>query len=194
VRNLESFYKNMCALLDSIEDTLAKQRILPCLTLVYSGIDVVASLEARDQEGVRSSFTRWVDDYLLKAGSFEFNALDLYAARCAVVHTFTPESDLSRSGKARTISYAWGTADVNRLGKASAILNRSDMVHVHVNDLVKAFRSAIANYMDAVEADPSRQKAIEQAAGLWYVEMEPGPVEKLIEAHERALSYSPGTE
>jgi hypothetical protein len=31
--------------------------------------------------------------------------LELYAARCGVLHTFTPDSDLSRDNKARRIVY-----------------------------------------------------------------------------------------
>jgi hypothetical protein len=40
-----AFEENLIALLESIEDCLTKRRILPCLMLLYSGIDVVASLE-----------------------------------------------------------------------------------------------------------------------------------------------------
>ena len=40
-----AFEENLIALLDSIEDCLAKRRLLLCLILLYSGIDIVSALE-----------------------------------------------------------------------------------------------------------------------------------------------------
>ena len=54
-----AFEENLIALLKSIEECLAKGRILPCLMLLYAGIDVVASLEA-GRAGPRA-FRRWVN-------------------------------------------------------------------------------------------------------------------------------------
>jgi hypothetical protein len=44
---------------------------------------------------------------------------ELQAARCAVVHTFTPDSNLSKGGKARVIGYAYGKAGVKKLERRS---------------------------------------------------------------------------
>ena len=53
-----AFEENLIGLLESVEDCLAKRRILPCLMLLYSGIDVIASLETG--KASRSVFIRWV--------------------------------------------------------------------------------------------------------------------------------------
>ena len=90
----------------AIEQFADQRFILPCLTLLYSGIHVLSSLEAGAKETVESRFTRRTQTYLLPRGIFNCSALDLYAARCAVVHTFTCNSRLSDTGKARTIMYS----------------------------------------------------------------------------------------
>src|SRR5690242_2777684 len=61
------FQQNIKALLDSIEDCLSKQRTIPCLILLYSGIDSISALESG--KASRSSFKEWVTKYVLKRGS-----------------------------------------------------------------------------------------------------------------------------
>ena len=39
--------------------------IVPGLTLIYTGIDIVASLERLGYEGTKASFIRWYDRYRL---------------------------------------------------------------------------------------------------------------------------------
>lgn len=185
LRIQQAFIKHMLALLESIDYCLSKQYVLPCLTLLYAGIDVIASLEARPREAVKKSFTRWVSKYLLKDGSFQCNAVDLYAARCGVIHTFTPESDLSRAGKARQIAYAWGDADVSKLIKASDILGRRDIVSVHLRDLVAAFRRAFVAYLEEIDSSPEKQRVFEKAAGIWFVPADKNLVDELLELHQR---------
>jgi len=96
----------MDTLFGAINSCEANKFVLPALMLIYSGIDILASLERRKGEGTKASFTRWVDEYLLKAVSLPCTSLELYAARCGILHTLTPESDLSRKGKAREVGYA----------------------------------------------------------------------------------------
>jgi hypothetical protein len=184
---MEVFYKHIAGLIECIEDCLTKRHILPCLTLLYSGIDVISSLEAEQNERVQESFMRWVDAYLLKAGTFRCSALDLYAARCAIVHTFTAQSDLSRSGKARKVYYAWGTADEANLDQVSQILGKRDVICVHVQDLIDSFRIATANYLEEVEKQPERQKNIECKAGLWFTDVHPSRVDMLLALHDSKL-------
>ena len=78
------------------------------LVVVYSTIDTVGLLDAPPNQMRASShsFKAWVDKYLLpNVLGGEYNSTDLWAARCGVLHSFTTESDLSRSGVARQIQY-----------------------------------------------------------------------------------------
>lgn len=88
----------------SIEDCVGKGRVLSCLTLLYSAIDILLTIEKRANKGTRHSFVRWVDSYMLPNDAFQFSALDLYAARCGIIHLFSGDSDLSRKGQAKRSS------------------------------------------------------------------------------------------
>ena len=166
----------MIDLVESIEDCLAKHRILPCLVLLYTGIDVMASLEPLPGEGTQSTFVRWADRYLLNGRGFPCTALDLFAARCGILHTFTPDSRLYREGKARQIAYAWGTADVNSLEMSKQKLGGHDFSCVHLRELVDAFRSALVDHLEDVKTHPERNERFEKAAGRWFAHMDPAVV------------------
>ena len=85
--SMQSFYQNLKTLFLAIETCIQDKRILPALMLIYSGVDILASLE--QGKSTRSSFIKWVDEYLLKAHSFPCTSLELYAARCGILHTLT---------------------------------------------------------------------------------------------------------
>jgi len=106
-------YRNMMLLASGIDACMEKKLITPALILIYSAIDTTGWLDSNEAFATRTSFMNWVDDYLLKASSLQCTSLDLYAARWGLLHTFTADSQLSFSGKARSICYAWGTAKVD---------------------------------------------------------------------------------
>jgi hypothetical protein len=187
---MNAFHENTISLLESIEDCLQRTRILPCLTLVYAGIDVIASLEKRDGERTKAAFVRWVDGYLLKAKPLPCTALDLYAARCGVLHTFTGESDLLRKGKVRRILYAWGTAEAADLTEASRGIGRLD-VAIHVRDLIDAFRTGLADYLDDVSKHPARQRTLEAGASLWFCHMDQSVVRKFLDSRRDSAEQEP---
>jgi hypothetical protein len=184
---MQPFYQNMKQLLDAIEDCLAKHRLVPCLTLLYSGIDVVASLERGPAEKTKAAFVRWVDENLLKAQPLPCTALELYAARCGVVHTFTAESDLSRKGSARRVIYAWGSAKTEDLAAAASLLGRTD-VPVHIRELIDGFRAGLANYLEEVARSPERQQRLEAGTGLWFEHMDQGVVKDFLGVSKRSRS------
>ena len=64
---MHAFYENVTEQLNTIEDCLELRRIIPCLCLIYSCIDVVASLERRPNEGTKAAFVRWVSENMSKA-------------------------------------------------------------------------------------------------------------------------------
>jgi len=175
------FHQNLVQHLEAIEDCLEKRRILPCLCLLYSAIDVVASLERVPREGTKAAFIRWVDENMLKTRPMPCTALDLYASRCVVLHTFTADSDLSRDGSARRITYAWGNAKPEDLAKAAKLLGRTE-VAVHIRGLIDGFRMGLASYLEAVVHSPERLRRIEESASLWFTHMEQDVVERFLNA------------
>src|SRR4051812_8319969 len=123
---LETFRHNTDQLVFGIHHCLRLKLILPALILLYTGFDVMGSVESQPGEGTRASFTRWVEKYVLVQGTLPCTALDLYAARCGVLHTFTAEADLVANQKARRIIYAWGTGNQDDLQTAVQDLGKTD--------------------------------------------------------------------
>lgn len=182
----------MAQTLAAAQDCLKARRILPCLTLIYAGMDVMASLEARSGEGVGAAFTRWVNTYLLPSPKLNCAAVDLYAARCAVVHTFTPESTLSKSGKATAIYYAHSGADKNKLQEINDDQN-VNAIALDVEDLLTEFAEAIKLYLVTVEQDPARKADVEKKAGLWFGNTEAGKIDAYLAVKAAKAAAQAGT-
>lgn len=181
---MEGFYQNTFALIETIEDSLEKRRLIPCLALLYTGIDVVSSLERRAGEGTKAAFARWAESYLLKARVLPCTALELFAARCGILHTFTSDSDLFQKGQVRQIFYAWGNANADEFQESADILKRTDCVAVHVRDLIDAFRHGLATYVDELSQDEARQGVASKQAGMWFVNMDPKLIRQFVELHQ----------
>ena len=186
---MDQYFENLDAhfadLLAAAETCLDSRQILPALVLMYSGVDIVASLERNANEGVKASFTRWVRQYLLGQMQASVEAIDLYAARCSILHTLSAESDLSRGGKARRVSYAWGTADVKDLERSIAELGRTE-VAVHVGDLLAGRKAAWQDYRDEVAADPSRQSTIVgDHSDMWFSNLPKEVMSEFLEMRSR---------
>ena len=100
--SLENVFEQM---LSPIELCVAARLGTPSLILLYSAIDIAGWLNSEHRK-VQDRFTEWVDKYLLPNSSLKCTALDLYGARCGLVHSYSSDSDLSRSGKVTPIGYA----------------------------------------------------------------------------------------
>jgi hypothetical protein len=81
------------------------------LSLIYSGIDTFGLLAAPPaiEDASGDTFKSWCEKYILPrlqpVEGGPINAIDLWAARCGVLHTSTPLSALERAGKAHQIWY-----------------------------------------------------------------------------------------
>jgi hypothetical protein len=83
------------------------------LVLLYSSIDSLGLLDAPPTQtsATGESFKNWVKNYIIVNPNIEYDEVDFWAARCAVLHSFTSISDLSSKGKAREILYYTGPKD-----------------------------------------------------------------------------------
>jgi len=70
------------------------------LILAYVCIDTMAflSLPEGESEQTRTDFIRWVDTYLKAHDDqpYQYRGIDVYAARCAVLHAFSSETERHR--------------------------------------------------------------------------------------------------
>jgi hypothetical protein len=163
-----------------LRPAVEKKRILSALVLIYTGVDVMASLQRSGNEGVGEAFIRWVDNYLLKARTLPCTALELFAARCGVLHTFTADSDLFRKGEVRQVLYAWGTAKASDLAASISKLDRDDGVAIQVEDLFWAFREGLATYVDAVDQSPTLRDRFAQGTDLWFTDVSLATMEQFL--------------
>ena len=173
---MEIFARNFASLVDAVDDCLASGRQLPALLLIYTGIDIVSSLEARRGESTSQAFTRWVIDYMTGAQPLRCTPMELYAARCGLVHTLTAESDLFRAGKVRKVFYAWGTADASDLQQTIDVVGER-AVAVHIPSLADTFRRGVMDYMTDLAADKGRFETVMGASSMWFTDLKPGVIE-----------------
>ena len=167
--SIDSFIKNVDDLDFAIKTCIESRIVLPALVLIYTGMDIVASIERKPGEKVGPSFTSWVERFLLKARPLPCTSTELYAARCGILHTLTPESDFSRSGKARPIVYAWGSGTPPDLEEAARRMAISDMVILHIEDLRWAFLEGTKLWFQDIHSDTARLNTVEAATNRWFV-------------------------
>jgi hypothetical protein len=168
----ESFYKNLMTLDSGIKVCLEQKLYLPALMLIYSGIDTVGWLDSLERDATKESFIKWSDTYLLKVKSLACSAIELYAARCGLLHTFSADSRLSYKGEARRICYAWGKADVHDLQLTNDLTaSTQKYVAVHVNELYEAWHLALVAFTDDLENDTTRKDRVFTKASRFFTDM-----------------------
>jgi hypothetical protein len=165
-------YKNMMLLKSGIDACIEKKAITSALVLIYSAIDTTGWLDSTETFSTRPGFIRWVDNYLLIAKPLKCTAIDLYAARCGLLHTFTPDSQLSSSGRARVICYAFGEAKADDVQRTIDFKNRAnDLVAVHVNELYQAWLSGLALWGEDLDKDSDRSAKVRAKAAKFFAEL-----------------------
>jgi len=152
-----------------IDMMLMKEIPLPALILIYATIDMLGWLNraATKESSDRHDFIAWVNTFMLPANGLSVTAEDLYAARCAVVHSHSFESSMSRAGKARIVYYTYGRADHRVLEIVTSALPAT--VAVKIETLTAAFDVAFAKFKAALAADqPHAQMVSDRAAQKFY--------------------------
>ena len=136
------------------------------LTIIYSGIDSFGLLAAPsgvlDASG--NTFKQWCEKYILtrlqSVDGTSITSVDLWAARCGVLHTSTPLSKLERDGNARQVFYQFkGKTGVNM------ILNAQQMpVRIDIEKLAMAFKEGAIEFRRDLNNDLPNLKIAEERA------------------------------
>ncbi len=95
-------------------DVLYQEKLyLQSFVIFYSAIDSVGFLDSQpgQKRATQASFNKWVNSYLLKNSGLAVSAADLYSARCALLHTSSQESEMSRDNIAKQVNYYSGSRD-----------------------------------------------------------------------------------
>ena len=91
-----------------VEVTLQNHCYVDSAILIYSGIDSMAYLSMPESQDdvTRFDFVQWCDRYIRPDHPHAPTSLELYAARCGVVHSHSAASRLFRDGgKVRQLFY-----------------------------------------------------------------------------------------
>jgi hypothetical protein len=167
---------------------------LPTLVLLYSAIDIAAWMTNEDSNaGVGKRFMVWVDQYLLKANPMDCTAADLYAARCGIVHSLTPDSDMSAKGKARLVCYTWGDRNARELQELVKAAKMDDRyVCVQIEELCDAWRGGLRLLMEELDRDPARAGCVHAKAAKFFNMGPSDTLDGLIEAYRhKRYSFHP---
>ena len=142
--------------IESLRCLYNKRLFMPFLMILYATIDIFGFVTASDEtDPPGQRFRSFVNNYMIKYLK-DVSPDDLWGARCAILHTGTPESDHSRKNKARQILYSWGTAEISLTKK---VILKSDTpekyVAVTIENLSEALMSSLCDLQDIIEKDPS---------------------------------------
>lgn len=127
---------------NSLEDIRAITMLLDqklemqAISLIYAAIDRLAWLDAEKEESGSTEYKNWVDTFLFNGEIFNFNADDLWAARCGNIHTGAAESRDYRADRAKVIYYHVNTASISN----DKLLALIDPIAIHIGVPVKKIR------------------------------------------------------
>lgn len=145
-----SGYTPLLQILDEIGRAQDAGADVAALALVYVGIDTMALLGCPlgQQSQTRVDFIGWVETYLKAASGsdYQYEGLDLYAARCGLLHAYGSEADLhGRPNPPRKFGYA--DNGLHRKDDAAGF------VLISIAVLIRDFGRAVERFVEAMKAD-----------------------------------------
>ena len=159
---------HLVELLTSISNCLRAKHSLPALILIYSGIDILANLSRPKgkEKGTHKDYCKWCEKYILpNTQDIYCDSIDLYAARCAVVHSYGYKTELTNLGKARIMAYAWGDKTAKGMKVITDLTQFKDSVsHLHINKLAEGFALGIDKFFEDIKNDPEMDKLVKKRA------------------------------
>lgn len=167
---MEGFYKTYFDIIRGVEDSLEKERIIPSLILIYSAIDSYSHLTEKSSKKGGKVFKAWVKKWMLSTYPLPVNEIDIYAARCGLLHEQVSGSDLSSKGKAKEIYYCWGNSKTEKLEKAISKSDKKDQaVAVKVEDLFWSFRKGFVDCKNEIHNDEDWEKRFKEKAKKLFI-------------------------
>jgi hypothetical protein len=120
------------------------------LILLYASIDILGAATTAGGEATRDSFLAWVDTYMAPSGSLGCSSLEVYSARCGMLHALSSESRLTAGGAAREFAYVGGGVDPSAV---EGTKKGRPVVVLHFGDLWASFHSAVEKFVGDIETD-----------------------------------------
>jgi hypothetical protein len=180
---MENLFKNYYQLIQAMDDCVSKRMIIPALILIYTAIDSVGWIASDNpKEGVGTRFQNWVNNWMLNNGRLTCAAEELYAARCGVLHTLTPNSTLNEKKGVRKIADAWGKARHEDLEESIHALSMGGSIaSIHLDDLFLSFREGLADYIEHVFSNDEEKEKFLKKSGQHFANLEMQKVDEFLE-------------
>jgi hypothetical protein len=157
---------------------------LPMLVLLYTTLDALAwAVYAPTEKTVKQRFLKICDDYLFPNPKIPCASIDLYAARCSILHNLGWESDLSQKGEAISLVYCFGEDDSTYVQQASKLIPESigKFIHLRAFDLFEAIANTWKRVMDKAKSEPSLAARLTSSKDKQYASLNPASTEILYE-------------
>jgi hypothetical protein len=156
----QAFDRALDQLKNGVADLFAPKRTLPGFLLLYTSIDILASLTRPETSDATSGrfFKDWVAKYMLPQLGVG-NPDDYWGARCGLLHTLMAESDMSRDRGAKMINYIGDDTT------AKAMQQRHDPTVSHdiflsTHHFVDSFLAACDHFATDVQSDVDLQRRV----------------------------------
>ena len=166
---MKHFPKTYQDIFDTVDYCLKTDRAIPGLILIYSAIDSFSDLANRTSRKGRKVFMEWVKKWMLEKSPLPCSEVDIYSARCALLHSQTSESDLTSISEAREIYYVHGDKDVRVLQFALDNSQQKNAIALRIEDLHLAFMQAMNNCMMEINKDVEWRKIFNIKANKFLV-------------------------
>lgn len=142
-----------------IRVSIDNQSFGSAVLLILSAIDTMAYLGMPPdrQDVIREDFVSWADRYIRFPCEQQVTGLDLYGARCAMLHTYSVRSKLSRQGKCRVIGYMDRAVPEVQYNPSIS----TTLVMVSVVGLADALFDGINRFLIEVFSDRKRAPVVE---------------------------------
>ena len=147
--------------------------LLPAMMMSFATIDIFAAL-ARPSgklDSDSSDFRGWVERYLLPGSKLSCTAEELWAARCGLLHTYTPDSRSVRKKKVAKMLYAAGV--VEESARASLQFRLGEYVVLVSQDLFSAMSTALQRFTDELKTDAALHSRVTERTAEFLVPLGP---------------------
>ena len=125
-------------------------------------------MPSHQQDVTRDNFVRWAEGYIKFRCDDQLTGLDLYGARCAMLHSYGVVSRLSREGQCRMVGYMDNSVPEVRYNPKVA----KDFVLVSVTALAEAFYRGIDQFLVDLFANKERAEVAEKRLA-WFIQKHP---------------------
>jgi len=159
--DLKEIVSGQRGMLRGVDACVQTQCLVSAVALIYSMIDALSALTRpiKQADTDNKVFTAWVKEYIDPENRLRCTAIDLYGARCGVVHNYGSDSRKRREGKAKALIYKWRNGpdpDPNR-----ELPLPKDAIILIVEDLRDALEHGINSFFAAMEKDPELKKRVD---------------------------------